>query len=142
MLALGAAQPGKLDRMLASGARGLGQPAQTQRRRFHFKFTLLRVGEKLGWPEDRVDDRADEREQRSGGRGGDQNRIIDPATGIGVGPPDQGDPNDYENQDQQVDHEVQRAVGYSEKGSKHRVKRVSLLGSRRRAAPRRAAGSP
>ncbi len=63
------------------------------RRRLHLELALAHVLEVLRRPHDRVDDRADEREQARCGRAADQHRIGHPPARVGVGPVDQREPD-------------------------------------------------
>jgi hypothetical protein len=111
--------------------------AHAQLRCLRLDLALAGVGEELRRAQDRVDDRADEGDER--GRGGrrDEDRVGDTAPCVGPRPIDEGQPDDHENQDQQIDREVQRAVVNSEQRCEHagarQCKRMSGKGRRRAA---------
>src|ERR1019366_8958723 len=73
-----------LDPVVAMGAEPAVQLMQARLGGLHLELALVHVLQVLGRTQDHVDDRADEREQRSRRRAADQHRIDDPATGIGV----------------------------------------------------------
>jgi hypothetical protein len=75
------------------------------------ELALAHILQVLRWPDYQVDDGADEGKQRRGRGAADQHRVPDPAPCIGVGPVDQRDPEDHEEQQQEVDREVQPIVG-------------------------------
>ena len=74
------------------------------------------VLEELRRTKDRVDERADEGEERSGSGAADQEGVGDPATGVGEGEDDEGDPDRDQHQDGQSDGQVQRGISNSEDG--------------------------
>ena len=88
MLTLGAPQPVELDRVLAALTRGLAQAAQTELGLLDLQVAFTAILDELRRTEDRVDDRADEREQGRSRRGTDEHRVVDPSPGIGEGPVD------------------------------------------------------
>lgn len=100
--------------MLAVGTGRFLELAHAQLRGTDFEPALAPILEELRRPQDRIDDRADERKQRGGGRASDENRILDPPPGVEERPGDQRDPKDHEEQDQQVDGQVEGVVGDSE----------------------------
>src|SRR5262249_28449865 len=78
------------------------------------QLSLLAVLQELGRPQDRVHDRAQIREDRGRRRTRDQNRILDSPPRIEVGPIDQRQIDDDQEEDQQVDDEANAAVEYEE----------------------------
>ena len=91
----------------------LGQPSFGG---LHLELALAHVVEILGRADDHVDDRADEREQRGGGGAADQQRVGDPPPGVGVGPVDERQPDHDQEQQNELDREVERAVVDTEDG--------------------------
>lgn len=88
-----------------------------------FDIALVGVGQEFGRAKDRVDDRADEWEERGGGCAADQERIGDPPTGVGEGEDDQGQPDCDQAEDRKGDDEVQGSVFNSEDGEWHEIAR-------------------
>ena len=71
--------------------------------------------EELGRPEDRIDDRADEREERGPGRARDEHRVLDSPARVEERPRDQRDPHDHEEENNKVHEQVEAAVRDAEK---------------------------
>src|SRR5450755_1028282 len=127
-----------LDLIVAVGAEVIAELRQTRLRRLHLELALPNVVQILGWPDDHVDDRPDERKQRRQGRAADQQRVGDPAPGVGKGPVDESQPDHDQEQDHQLNGEVQRAVVDPEDGtSQHSIGECN--GSRGRIALQRSA---
>src|SRR5262245_6474283 len=71
------AQEVLLHLVVAVRAQDVVERVQARLGGLHLEVTLADVLEVLGWSHDHVDDRADEREERGGGRAADQHRIGD-----------------------------------------------------------------
>ncbi|HMT04016.1 MAG TPA: hypothetical protein PKD76_00570 [Solirubrobacterales bacterium] len=82
-------------------------------------FTLADIFKELGRSQDRVDERADEREKGGGSRAADQKRICDATSGVGKGEHDQGDPDREQHQHDHRCGQVQGGVFDSEDGDRH-----------------------
>src|SRR4051794_4782882 len=84
------------------------------------QLALADVLQVLRRPDDHVDDRPGEREEEGGtGRGGDEERILDPAAGVGEGVVDEREPDDDEYEDQELERGVQRVALDPEDGGGH-----------------------
>jgi hypothetical protein len=97
----------------------LDQLAQPQLRGSQLELAFLAVLQELRRAQDRVDDRAQEGEDRGRGGARDQNRVLDPTLGVEVGPVDQRHVDDDQEENKQVEDEVQGPAVYSEYRSEH-----------------------
>lgn len=84
--------------------------------RLEVPVALLNIVEELLGPEDRVDQRADEREEGTGGRAGDQERIRQALSRIIEGEDDQGAPDRHQRDQRERYEEVEDRVSESENG--------------------------
>lgn len=92
---------------------------QTNFRLVDVGFTLTDVFKELGRSKNRVNEGADKREEGSGSRATDQERICDATAGVGKGEHDQGDPDREQHQDGHRYGQVQGGVFDSEDGDRH-----------------------
>src|SRR5262249_4475078 len=102
-LTVRAAQIVALDGVLAMRAGLLDPLAQLELSGAQLQLALLPVLQELGRPQDRVDDRAQVREDRRSGRARDQHGVLDAPPRIQVGPVDQRQIDDDQEEDQQID---------------------------------------
>ena len=114
--AAGADQERLLDLVVAVGAGLVLDAGQARLGGGDLQLALAHVLEVLGRAHDQVDDRAQEREQRRRGGAGHDHGVFDPALGVRVGPPDQREIHDHQEQQQQVDRKVQPVVRDAEDG--------------------------
>lgn len=84
-------------------------------------LALADVLEELRRTQDRVDERADKGEERSGSGAADQERIGDAAAGVGEGVDDRGEIDRDHAEDREGDDEIDGGVVDSEDGEWHGV---------------------
>ena len=114
-----AAQEVALHDVVAVRAQRVVKLCQARLGGLDLQLALAHVREVLRRAHDRVDDRAHEREQRRGGGTADQHRVGDAPPGVRVGPVDQREPDDDQEENQQVDGQVQSVVVDPEDGWHH-----------------------
>jgi len=91
---------GEADRAVRLGA------TETILQRPHLDLARVRVRERLGWPEERVDDRADEREPEADRAGEpDEPAVVDTATGVTDDAIAEPEPEDGGEEDEEVEGE-------------------------------------
>jgi hypothetical protein len=104
--------------------------------RGHLELAQADVVEVLRRAYDRVDDRADEGEQRGGRGAPDQHRVVDAPAGVGVRPEDERGPDHDEDEDQHGHGLVEAVVGDPEDAEGEHAVRKRTRGAYRNARPK------
>src|SRR5687767_7664063 len=89
-----AAEEALLDVEVAIGAREVVHVGEPRLRSGDLELALAPILEELRRPDDHVDDRADEREERRGRRAPHEHRVFDPPLRVRVGPVDEREVED------------------------------------------------
>ncbi len=108
--AVGAAQVGALDRVLAVRAGVLLELPYAKLRGADLEFSLAAVLQELRRAENRVDDHAYEGEKRRNGGATHEDGILETALGVEVRIGDESQVDDHQKQDQEVDRQVDTVV--------------------------------
>jgi hypothetical protein len=126
-----AAQVVALDLVLAVRAELVVERHEAGLGGLHLELSQAHVVEVFRRTDDRVDDRAHEREQRGDRRARDEHQVVDAPARVGERPEHEREPDDDEHEDEDVDGRVERVVVDAEDAEQEHGERAEGTPGRR-----------